>query len=140
MATVSDAKNNATLRAGRPSMNPNTRYRALCQHGEQLKDVLHWSWTERGNLKVTALAPLLTRSIRLQLGHLMRMMVMNFPQMVRRATHDGGARYVAESADPLLDHEGGAWGEARRHCCRRDEWQPSTHTSEAGTNDASTGG
>jgi hypothetical protein len=80
-------------------VNPDTRYRALCQLGEQLKDVVHWSWTERGNLKVTALTLMLTRSIRLQVGHLMRMLVLNFPQMLRRAPQDGSVWYTTGPAD-----------------------------------------
>ncbi|KAG7376664.1 hypothetical protein PHYPSEUDO_012941 [Phytophthora pseudosyringae] len=80
-------------------VNPNTQYRTLCQLGTQVKDIMHWSWTKRGNLQVTALTPTVTTGIRRQIRHLMWLMVLNFPHLLRNAGHGGGVRYVAKPAD-----------------------------------------
>jgi hypothetical protein len=82
-------------------VNPNTQYRTLCQEGVLLKDVVHWTWSTRGNLKVTALTSTVTRSIRRQIEHLMQTMVLNFPQLLRGGSHDGRIRYFVAAPDHI---------------------------------------
>jgi hypothetical protein len=79
-------------------VNPTTHYRALCDEGTLLKDVAHWSWTQGGNLQVNALTRTLTYGIRRQLGDLMHLLVLNYPQLLVPGTHDQGVRY--STADP----------------------------------------
>jgi hypothetical protein len=62
--------------------NPNTQYRQLCLQGNQLKDVVHWAWIRNGELRITALTVPVTVAIRRQIGHLMRLLVLNFPQLL----------------------------------------------------------
>jgi hypothetical protein len=91
-----------TLRLHDPAgqiVNPNTQYRSLCQHGKLIKDVMHWSWTRTGDLKVTALTERITAGYRRQIGHLMRSLVLNFPQLLRKGRHDGLVRYHTNAED-----------------------------------------
>jgi hypothetical protein len=80
-------------------VNPSTQYRLLCQHGHLIKDVMHWSWTREGDIKVTALTERITAGIRRQIGHLIRVLVFNFPQLLRKGRHDGLVRYHTNAED-----------------------------------------
>jgi hypothetical protein len=82
-------------------VNPNTQYRTLYQEGVQLKDVVHWSWTTRGNLKVTALTKTINRSVRRQIGHLVQLLVLNFPQLLRGRPPDERVRYFSAATDHI---------------------------------------
>jgi len=80
-------------------VNPNTQYRLLCQLGHQIKDVVRWTWNRNGDLYVTALTRQVTAAIRRQIGHLMHLLVLNFPQLLRHGEHGGAIRYFTNSKD-----------------------------------------
>jgi hypothetical protein len=74
-------------------INPCTSYRALCTTGRQIKDVVHWTWSRPGELKVTVLTASVNTSVRRQVGHLVKMLVLNFPQLMERGAHASAVRY-----------------------------------------------
>ncbi|KAE9181517.1 hypothetical protein PF005_g22858 [Phytophthora fragariae] len=73
---------------------PRTRYRLLCSQGRQLKDVMHWRWTRPGHLTVTALVFKMTAAVRRQLGHLMKLLLINYPQLLTPGGHNRAVRYA----------------------------------------------
>jgi hypothetical protein len=79
-------------------INPNTRYRALCRAGRQIKDVVHCTWTRAATLTLTVLTPAVNTAIRRQVGHLVLMLILNFPVLMERGSHDGDVRYGTKLA------------------------------------------
>jgi hypothetical protein len=79
-------------------INPNTHYRARCRAGRQLKDVVHWTWTRSGALKLTLLTPTVDMAIWRQVGHLVLMLILNFLQLMERGSHDGDICYATKTA------------------------------------------
>ncbi|KAE8884879.1 hypothetical protein PF005_g3796 [Phytophthora fragariae] len=85
-------------------VNPKHRFRLLCTGGKQLKDHVHWKWTSNGDLLTTALATKVTPAVQRQIGSLMRLLVLNYPQLLYPGDHTGQVRYSTEAVGhvPIL--------------------------------------
>ncbi|KAE9356346.1 hypothetical protein PF008_g3656 [Phytophthora fragariae] len=77
---------------------PATAYRAICPRGARLQDVVHWRWSPKGNLVVTQPGKRTTRDRRGQIGRMMLLLVMNFPQFLFASVHRDRVRYTLRPA------------------------------------------
>lgn len=68
-------------------VNPNTSFRTLGGSGHRLKDVVHWQWAANGNIVVTVLLKTVTTAVQRQVGYLMQLLLLNFPQMLTPGGH-----------------------------------------------------
>ncbi|KAH7485555.1 uncharacterized protein KRP23_4602 [Phytophthora ramorum] len=62
-------------------INLNTRFRKLGGRGLMIKELVHWKWTSRGNIVVTVLLQRVTTAAQRQIGYLMQLLLLNFPQI-----------------------------------------------------------
>ncbi|KAE9133412.1 hypothetical protein PF007_g3361 [Phytophthora fragariae] len=91
------------------TVNPVLRFWSICAAGAQIKDVLHWTWTRQHRLVVTILCKKVTKTIQRQVGHLMRLLLLNFPQLVLPGDHSGRVRregteaHRSNAASPATD-------------------------------------
>ncbi|KAE8901927.1 hypothetical protein PF005_g22715 [Phytophthora fragariae] len=55
---------------------------------------MYWRWARPGHLTVTALVFKMTAAVRRQLGHLMNLLLINYPQLLTPGGHSGAVRYA----------------------------------------------
>ncbi|KAE8962212.1 hypothetical protein PR002_g29670 [Phytophthora rubi] len=74
-------------------VTPTSQFKLICTPGQQLRDVIHWKWMDNGGLVVTALARKVSKPVQRQIGGLIRLLLLNYPQLTRRGEHTGAVTY-----------------------------------------------
>ncbi|KAE9069884.1 hypothetical protein PF007_g27147 [Phytophthora fragariae] len=106
------------------TVNPVSRFWSICAVGAQNKDVLHWTWTRQHRLVVTVFCTKVTKTIQRHVGHLVQLLIPNFPQLILPGDHygrvrystrgEGGAQLRCVTGERRLVGQGGAADESAR--------------------------